>query len=59
MDRFGRVRAARRGRGLAGGLLVTSVAQQLWVGYLGYGLGVGVAVACGYVPMVTGRRWFD
>ena len=38
---------------LAAGLLATSTAQHLWVGYLGYGLGVGVAVACGYVPMVA------
>ncbi len=45
---------------LAGGLLVTSAAQELWVGYLGYGLGVGVAVACGYVPMVAVvGGWFD
>src|SRR5688572_3086090 len=45
---------------LAGGLLVTSTAQQLWVGYLSYGLGVGIAVACGYVPMVAVvGAWFD
>ena len=45
---------------LAGGLLSTSAAQQLWVGYLGYGLGVGVAVACGYVPMVAVvSGWFE
>jgi MFS family permease len=45
---------------LAAGLLVTSAAQQLWVGYLGYGLGVGVAVACGYVPMVAAvSAWFS
>jgi MFS family permease len=45
---------------LAGGLLVTSAAQQLWVGYVGYGIGVGVAVACGYVPMVAVvGGWFD
>jgi MFS family permease len=45
---------------LAGGLLVTSAAPRLWVGYLGYGLGVGVAVACGYVPMVAVvGAWFD
>lgn len=45
---------------LAGGLLVTSAARELWVAYLGYGLGVGVAVACGYVPMVAVvGAWFD
>jgi hypothetical protein len=46
-----------------GGLLVTSAAPQLRVGYLGYfgyGLGVGVAVTCGYVPMVAAvSDWFD
>jgi MFS family permease len=45
---------------LAAGLLATSTAQHLWVGYLGYGLGVGVAVACGYVPMVAVvSGWFE
>ncbi|MCO1655527.1 MFS transporter [Pseudonocardia humida] len=45
---------------MAVGLLVTSAAQQLWVGYLAYGLGVGIAVACGYVPMVAVvSAWFD
>lgn len=38
---------------LAAGLLVTATVAQLWVGYLSYGIGVGVAVACGYVPMVA------
>ncbi|MGE3289701.1 MAG: MFS transporter [Pseudonocardia sp.] len=45
---------------LAAGLLVTSAAERLWVAYLGYGIGVGLAVACGYVPMVaTVGAWFD
>jgi MFS family permease len=38
---------------LAAGLLVTAAVQQIWLGYLSYGVGVGVAVACGYVPMVA------
>lgn len=38
---------------LAVGLLLTSLVENLWVGYLTYGLGVGGAVACGYVPMVA------
>jgi MFS family permease len=38
---------------LAAGLLLTSVVDDLWLGYLTYGLGVGGAVACGYVPMVA------
>ncbi|WP_219412369.1 MFS transporter [Pseudonocardia nigra] len=41
------------------GLLVTSVVTELWMGYLSYGLGVGIAVACGYVPMVAAvGGWF-
>ncbi len=45
---------------LAAGLLATSVVQHLWVGYLTYGLGVGIAVACGYVPMVgVVGNWFE
>jgi MFS family permease len=35
------------------GLAVTSVVDRLWLGYLSYGLGVGVGVACGYVPMLA------
>jgi len=42
------------------GLYLTSLAHTLWVGYVTYGLGVGMGVACGYVPMlaVVGA-WFD
>jgi MFS family permease len=35
------------------GLLLTSFVDRLWLGYLTYGVGVGVGVACGYVPMVA------
>jgi MFS family permease len=61
VDRFGPRPVLLLGAvALAGGLLLTSAAQQLWVGYLSYGLGVGVAVACGYVPMVAVvGAWFD
>ncbi|GAC1541676.1 MAG: OFA family MFS transporter [Acidimicrobiales bacterium] len=38
---------------LAVGLLATSRVHVLWAGYLTYGLGVGLAVACSYVPMVA------
>jgi MFS family permease len=42
------------------GLTLTSMVEQLWLGYLTYGLGVGIAVACGYVPMVAVvGAWFD
>jgi len=42
------------------GLLLTATVQSIWVGYLTYGLGVGLAVACGYVPIVAAvSTWFD
>ncbi|MQA15994.1 MAG: MFS transporter [Pseudonocardiaceae bacterium] len=42
------------------GLLATAQVEALWLGYLSYGLGVGVAVACGYVPMVAVvGGWFE
>jgi MFS family permease len=42
------------------GLYLTSLVNALWVGYITYGLGVGIGVACGYVPMlaVVGA-WFE
>ena len=42
------------------GLYLTSQVNSLWVGYMTYGLGVGMGVACGYVPMlaVVGA-WFE
>ena len=45
---------------LSASLLLTAVVTNLWLGYLTYGLGVGFAMACGYVPMVaTVSGWFD
>jgi MFS family permease len=35
------------------GLILTSVIGHLWLSYLTYGIGVGLGVACGYVPMVA------
>lgn len=41
------------------GLLATSFVHHLWLGYLSYGVGVGVAVACCYVPLVAQvSGWF-
>ena len=41
------------------GLLATSRVRSLGVGYVTYGAGVGIAAACGYVPMVsTVGGWF-
>ncbi len=45
---------------LTGGLLATAAVQSIWLGYLTYGVGIGVAVACGYVPMVAAvSGWFE
>jgi MFS family permease len=45
---------------LAAGLLLTATVSRLWVGYLTYGAGVGIAVACGYVPLVAAvGGWFE
>ncbi len=42
------------------GLLLTARVGSIWLGYLTYGLGVGVGVACAYVPMVaTVGGWFE
>jgi MFS family permease len=35
------------------GLMVTSVVDSLWIGLTSYALGVGIAAACGYVPLVA------
>ena len=60
-DRFGTKRVLAVGAVTMGvGLLLTSMVQQLWLGYLTYGIGVGVGTACGYVPMVAAvGSWFD
>jgi len=40
-------------------LVLTSRVPSIWLGYLTYGVGVGIAVACAYVPMVaTVGAWF-
>ena len=48
------------GLAMGSGLYLTSLVNSLWVGYITYGLGVGMGVACGYVPMlaVVGA-WFE
>ncbi len=41
------------------GLAATSVASSIWLGLATYSIGVGIAVACGYVPMVAAvGGWF-
>jgi len=60
-DRFGTRWVMAVGAVVMGaGLVLTSLVHQLWLGYLTYGVGVGVGVACGYVPMVAVvGSWFD
>ena len=42
------------------GLLLTAEVESIQLGYLTYGLGVGIGVACCYVPMVaTVGGWFE
>ncbi|MEZ5228834.1 MAG: MFS transporter, partial [Acidimicrobiales bacterium] len=42
------------------GLLATAATPNLYLGYVTYGVGVGLAIACGYVPMVaTVGGWFE
>jgi MFS family permease len=53
-DRFGPRIVVASGALLMGlGLLLTASIHELWLGYITYGLGVGLGVACGYVPMVA------
>ncbi|MFV0523182.1 MAG: MFS transporter [Acidimicrobiales bacterium] len=60
-DRFGpRPVVAVGGVAMVLGLLATSRVQEIWSGYLTYGLGVGIGVACCYVPMVAAvGGWFE
>ena len=45
---------------LGGGLVATSQAADLGLIYLTYGAGLGLAVACGYVPLLTTvSGWFQ
>ena len=42
------------------GLLATSVVGRIELGYVTYGLGIGLGVACCYVPVVTQvTGWFE
>ncbi len=60
-DRVGpRPLAVAAGVFIAGGLWATSYVNRMEVGYLTYGVSVGVGVACGYVPLVTlVSGWFE
>jgi MFS family permease len=61
VDRFGPRRVlAVGGIALGAGLAATSQVDRLWIGLITYGLGVGIGVACAYVPMVAVvGGWFE
>ncbi|RBY90241.1 MFS transporter [Blastococcus sp. TBT05-19] len=61
VDRYGPRRVLAVGAlALGAGLVATSLAAELWIGLLTYGLGVGIGVACAYVPMVAVvSGWFE
>jgi len=53
-DRFGPRRVVIAGAlAMGAGLIATSCIDRLWIGYVTYGLGVGIGVACTYVPMLA------
>ena len=60
-DRFGpRPLLIASAASLAAGLLATTQAPNIYVGYFTYGFGVGLAIALGYVPLVSAvATWFE
>ncbi len=60
-DRFGPRTIVTAGAVVFGlGLALTAFAHQIWVGYLTYGLGVGIGGACCYVPTLAPvGGWFQ
>ncbi len=59
-DRFGPRRIAAIGAVTIGlGLAATSRIDHLWAAYVTYGFGVGIAIACCYVPLIAAvSGWF-
>lgn len=44
---------------MGAGLVLTALIDEVWVGYLTYGLGVGLGAACAYVPTLANLGgWF-
>jgi MFS family permease len=53
-DRFGPRPVLGAGALIMGaGMILTAFIDRLWIGYLTYGVGIGVGVACGWVPTVA------
>lgn len=60
-DRFGpRIVVGTGAVVMGASLMLTAAIGQLWVGYLSYGIGVGVGAACAYIPtLAIVGGWFD
>lgn len=60
-DRFGPAIVVGAGAAILGASLVlASATHRLWVGYIVYGLGLGIGAACAYVPtLALVGGWFD
>jgi len=60
-DRFGpRIVVGTGAVVMGASLMLTASIAQLWVGYLTYGVGVGVGAACAYIPtLAIVGGWFD
>ena len=53
-DRLGPRAIVMAGAAILGlGLVLTARVQQIWLGYLSYGLGVGIGGACCYIPTLA------
>jgi MFS family permease len=53
-DRFGPKPVVLAGAVIMGsGLALTAAVPQMWVGYLTYGVGVGVGASCAYIPTLA------
>jgi len=59
-DRFGpRIIVGLGAIAMGLGLASTAIIDHLWIGYLTYGLGVGIGAACAYVPTLANLGgWF-
>ena len=59
-DRIGpRIMVIAGAVSMGAGLILTAFIEQLWVGYLTYGIGVGVGAACADVPTLANLGgWF-
>ncbi len=60
-DRFGpRPMVVLASLTMGAGLIITSRIDRLWMGYLSYGIAMGIASGCVFIPMVAAvSGWFE